>query len=120
MTSSVYRLDLTTLFCDIDDFWNEYEGYCDRPIKRLPYSGKAKQYRSKLSLSEVMTIVVAFHSSGYRTFKDFYIRQVLADWQDDFPNLVSYNRFVELMPWSLFGLVHFLKVYGIDSGETGP
>ena len=109
MTSSVYRLDLTTLFCDIDDFWNEYECYCERHVKRLPYVGKAKRYRSKLSLSEVMTIVVAFHSSGYRTFKDFYIRQVLADWQDDFPNLVSYNRFVELMPWSLFGLVHFLK-----------
>ena len=27
---------------------------------------------SRLSLSEVMTIVSAFHGSGYRTFKDFY------------------------------------------------
>ncbi len=56
-----------------------------------------------------MTIVVAFHSSGYRTFKDFYTRQVLPEWKDAFPNLVSYRRFVELMPWSLMGLMHFLK-----------
>ena len=86
--------------------------YCNRHIRRLPYEGKAKKpYRSKLSLSEVMTIVVAFHSSGYRTFKDFYLRQVLVHWRAAFPNLVSYTRFVELMPWSLFGLVHFLKTW---------
>ena len=109
MPHSLYRLDLTTLFCDIDDFYREYDRHSDRPIKRLPYDGQAKPYRSQLSISEVTTIVVAFHSSGYRTFKDFYSRQVLENWRDAFPNLVSYNRFVELMPWSLLGLVHFLK-----------
>jgi hypothetical protein len=43
-----------------------------------------------------MTIVIAFHGSGYRTFKDFYQQKVLADWRDAFPNLVSYGRFVDL------------------------
>jgi hypothetical protein len=28
-------------------------------------------------LSEVMTIVVGFHLSGYRTFKNYYLGQVL-------------------------------------------
>jgi hypothetical protein len=27
---------------------------------------------SRFSLSEVMIIVIAFHGSGYRTFKEFY------------------------------------------------
>ncbi len=54
-----------------------------------------------MSLSEVMTIVIAFHGSGYRTFKEFYTLQVQPHWKKAFPNLVSYNRFVELMPWSM-------------------
>jgi hypothetical protein len=33
-------------------------------------------YRSRMSLSEVMTIVIASHGSGFRTFKDFYTLQV--------------------------------------------
>jgi hypothetical protein len=35
------------------------------------YAGEAKPYRSRLSISEVMTIVIAWHGSGFRTFKDF-------------------------------------------------
>ena len=44
-----------------------------------------------------MTIIIYFHLSGYRTFKDFYTRSVLKHLRSAFPNLVSYNRFVELM-----------------------
>jgi hypothetical protein len=29
-----------------------------------------------LRLSEVMTIIIYFHLSGYRTFKDFYTRSL--------------------------------------------
>ena len=47
MTHSLYRLDLTTLFCDIDDFYREYDRHSERPIKRLPYDGQAKPYRSE-------------------------------------------------------------------------
>lgn len=125
MSFSLSRLDLTALFCDIDDFYCDFERYCERDIAKLPYDGVAKQYRSQLSISEVMTIVVAFHSSGYRTFKDVYTRQVLPNWQCAFPNLVSYGRFVELMPWSLMGLVHFLntrlgRMSGISFVDSTP
>lgn len=125
MSFSLSRLDLTVLFCDIDDFYQNFERYCERDVAKLPYDGVAKPYRSKLSISEVMTIVVAFHSSGYRTFKDFYTRQVLPNWKSAFPNLVSYGRFVELMPWSLMGLVHFLntrmgQVTGIGFVDSTP
>lgn len=63
---------------------------------------------SKIHLSEVMTIAIAFHGSGYRTFKEFYTLQVLPGWRQAFPNLVSYTRFVELMPWCLMLLCCFL------------
>jgi hypothetical protein len=64
-----------------------------------------------LSISEVMTIVIAFHGSGYRTFKDFYKQKALPDWRNAFHNLVSYRRFVELMPWNFMALVNFLTTY---------
>jgi hypothetical protein len=120
MSLSLARLDLTQIFCDVDDFYREFEQFCERTIPRLPCDGQPKGYQSRLSVSEVMTIVIAFHGSGYRTFKDFYQQTVLADWRDAFPNLVSYGRFVELMPWSFMPLVSFLntccfgKVTGIS------
>ena len=108
MSISLPRLDVTQIFCDVDDFCTTFERY-NQASKPLPYDGKAKHYRSRLSLSEVMTIVIAFHGSGFRTFKDFYTCQVLPHWRSAFPNLVSYSRFVELVPWSVMLLGCFLQ-----------
>ena len=47
--------------------------------------------------------------AGYKTFKEFYLNEVLSHWRRDFPKLVSYNRFVELIPWSLMLLSCFLS-----------
>ncbi len=99
------RLDITKIFCDLDDFylqgsqlWREQKQLPSmKDEKRCP-KGYRYAYNSRMSLSEVMTIVIAFHGSGFRTFKQFYTLQVLPHWNNAFPNLVSYNRFVELMP----------------------
>jgi hypothetical protein len=48
-----------------------------------------------------MTIIVGFHLSGYRTFKHYYLGEVLRHQRPYFPGLVSYNRFVELLPGAL-------------------
>ena len=108
MSISLPRLDVTQIFCDIDDFYQLFSAQ-QQTIPALPYDGKAKQYSSRLSLSEVMTIVIAFHGSGFRTFKDFYCCQVLPHWRSAFPNLVSYSRFVELVPGSVMLLGGFLR-----------
>jgi hypothetical protein len=44
--------------------------------------------------SEIITLVVCYHLSGYRTFKWFYENPVQKYWLADFPCLPSYNRFV--------------------------
>jgi hypothetical protein len=89
----------------------------------------AMDIKSRLDLTEVfcdvMTIVIAFHGSGYRTFKEFYTLQVLPHWKKAFPKLVSYNRFVELMPWSMMLLCCFLhtrkgEVTGISFIDSTP
>lgn len=50
----------------------------------------------QLRPSEVMTILIAFHQSGYRTFKHFYLKHVCVYWGAAFPHLLSYSRFVQL------------------------
>ena len=56
-----------------------------------------------------MTIVINFHQSGYRTFKDYYINHVTKYLAREFPRLVSYSRFIELMPQALIPLLCYLN-----------
>jgi hypothetical protein len=64
---------------------------------------------NSLSLSEVMTILVWFHASHYRTFKHFYLGSVLPGKRAEFPRLPSYTRFVELIPLTLLPLCAYLQ-----------
>ena len=63
---------------------------------------------SGLCLSEIMSICIAFHLSGYKTFKHFYTRLVLVQWKSYFPNLVSYSHFVQLQQGTVLPLYAFL------------
>lgn len=99
---------LTKIFCEIDDFMQEFEkSYKERLIADKESEVK---YNSRLSMSEVMSIVVYYHNYGNRTFKDFYLKTVREVLKPYFPNLVSYNRFIELIPTILIPLVAFLKL----------
>ncbi len=64
--------------------------------------------KSKLAASEIMTILINFHMSHYRNFKHYYLEHVQRHLRSEFPNLVSYTRFVELMPLVLPGLCFYL------------
>lgn len=108
MNSIISRLDLTQIFCDVDDFYLHFQAH-QQQFSKLPSAAQQKISTSRLCASEVITILIAFHGSGYRCFKEFYLKQVLEHWRVEFPNLVSYNRFVELMSWSLMLMASFLK-----------
>lgn len=101
---------ITEIFCSIDDFCKEFVPFWQ---KSLLANGKKRIRASKMSLSEVMTIQVLFHLSGYKTFKDFYTGYVSKHLTDDFPELVSYNRMVELKGQSFMPLAIYLKVCGL-------
>ena len=124
MINIVSRLDKTQVFCDVDDFYQDFERNYQKQLK-LSTNDRRKPCQSNLCLSEVMTIVILFHGSGYKTFKEFYLNEVLSHWRRDFPKLVSYNRFVELIPWSLMLLSCFLstrrgKMTGIAFIDSTP
>ena len=108
---------LLNIFCDIHDFCKGFE---KKWMEQLISDGKIKRIsKSTLSMSEVMTIVVWFHISGYRTFKWYYIHHVSKNLTGEFPHLVSYSRFVELMRGVLIPLCVYLhsrrgKVTGVS------
>jgi hypothetical protein len=63
-----------------------------------------------------MTIIIAFHASSFRDFKHFYLMLRLRH-RADFPGLVSYTRFVQLMPSLVIPLSAYLQTcYGKDTG----
>lgn len=85
---------LVKLYASVDDFWKSFKQEWE---KHLIESKKSKRGpESELSIQEMMTIVILFHQSGYRTFKHFYAH-VSSNLRKDFPNLISYSRFVYLM-----------------------
>jgi Transposase DDE domain len=89
-------MDLTELFCKIDDFYQDFLATFSSTF--LPTRSKSLPKYCRLAPSEVMTIIIYFHQSSYRTFKDYYTKYVCQYLTEHFPNLVSYNRMVELMP----------------------
>lgn len=124
MSTIVSRLDITEIFCDVDDFCQQWENLWQQ-VPQLPSTTGERRSTSRMHLSEVMTIVIAFHGSGYKTFKEFYTLDVLTSWHEAFPNLVSYTRFVELMPWCLMLLCCFLhtrtgEITGISFIDSTP
>lgn len=100
-------MELTQLFCIIDDFCLEFEPQWNR--MKLQSGLRERERASLMSLSEVMTIIIWFHQSKYRTFKGFYQDFVLKYHHRDFPCLVSYNRFVELMAGAFLPLSCFFN-----------
>ena len=100
-------MSLTRLFCDIDDFC---QGFIDEWEKTQLTDGTKKRRRQRsLSHSEIITLIVFYHQSGYRTFKWFYERHVCKNRTKEFPTLVSYNRFIELLPDILIPLTFFMQ-----------
>jgi hypothetical protein len=99
-------MELEELFCRIDDFYLCFQENIN--FNLLENNQRKTREISRLSLSEVMTIIIYFHQSSYRNFKAYYQEKIIKHHQEDFPCLVSYNRFVELIPYTLMPLICYL------------
>lgn len=97
---------LLELVCAVDDFMISFAP----PLKAIPLAaGKQRARPGQLCPSEVMTILIHFHQSHYRTFKAYYTEQVQVHLSSEFPQLVSYQRFVALIPSMLVPLLAYLQ-----------
>ncbi len=99
-------MDIGALFCEIDEFCVDFEPKFNQHV--IQETGIKRHKPATWCLSEVMTLIVWFHGSGYRTFKDYYTKEVTKHLCWAFPKLVSSNRFVELMPAAVLPLCCYL------------
>jgi len=98
------EMTIIRIYSDVDEFCKVFQEYWRAHL--LTDNNHPKDFpRCSMSLSEVMTIVIFFHLSGYRCFKWFYLQYVCKHLRPYFPKLLSYNRFVEVMQSCLIPLL---------------
>ena len=107
-------MSLLELFCDVDDFLLSFAPQWQASQLQ---AGKQRERAGQLWPSEVMTILIHFHQSHYRTFKAYYTEYVQVYLTSEFPGLVSYTRFVALIPHMMIPLLAYLQSrYGACTG----
>lgn len=104
------RPKLVEIFFFTDEFCKEFNKSLEGVLLTSDTSKKTRNKPCKLSDSGVITILIAFHLGGYRNLKHFYLNYVQKVLKREFPQTVSYNRFVELQQRALFPMVIFLKM----------
>jgi hypothetical protein len=100
-------MNLTQLYCDVDDFCREFIPEWEK--NQLAGKERKRLRKRCLSPSELITIIIYYHQTGYKTFKWFYERHLCKHRRGEFPGLPSYNRFIELMPGVLVPLALFMQ-----------
>lgn len=111
---------VTELFCIIDEFCKHFEAENAGKLLIEDKFHKRRRRKAFLSDSEIMTILLYFHFGSFRNFKHYYLFFIKGTIKSDFPNAVSYNRFVELESRVFFPLMFFLnlKAFGRCTGIT--
>lgn len=102
---------ITDIFCMVDEFSKKF----DMEIAKgelISSNGIRRRHRNaSLSDGEIMTILIVFHFGTFANFKHYYLHYIRVHLHQDFPDAVSYNRFVELESRVFFKLMFFLKLY---------
>jgi hypothetical protein len=97
------HIEIIELYCIVDEFYQQFE----RELMSSSLEGGRRHRQPRLSKSEVMTLLIWFHIQRGHDFRHFYCTHVLGRMRGDFPQLVSYNRFIELVPRVMIYLIAF-------------
>lgn len=99
-------IDYDRLFYFVDNFCKGFEPW----YKKQLVSGHLTRRRREghLTLSEVLTILIAYHQSGIVCFKYFYL-DLCRYHRHLFPRLVHYDRFIALIKQAFPALICLLK-----------
>jgi hypothetical protein len=108
--------ELTRVFVLVDDFCNIFEPAWNKHL--LEEKIKHRCRKNELCLSETMTILIFFHVSGFKSLKKFYLFLQYYH-KKEFPNLLSYKRFLVLEKRCFFPLFAFFNfVSAVCDGES--
>ena len=87
--------NITALFVCLDEFCKSFEEW---EKHRLIVTGRKRHQSCAMCLCEMLTIMVLFHLSPCKNLKYFCLLHFSYFHKRDFPNLLSYSRFFQLMP----------------------
>ena len=111
---------ITEIYCIVDDFCKEFASEIKK--HQLPSEGgKKRRNRScEMSGSEIMTILLLFHFGTFKNFKHFYLHYIGVHLKNEFPNRLSYNRFVAIEHRVFIPMMFFLNTvcFGKCTGIT--
>lgn len=110
---------LIHIFIEVDDACNLMQEYVQSHWIGTEAAHSKPTRQPRLSPSETMTILIFYHYSGFKCFEYYYRRLVLQDLHSYFPEALSYNRFLELIPRVLLPLQIFAKMSCAKSEQTG-
>ena len=109
---------LIGIFIECDDFLKGIKELLDAQSLPNP-NGTTRNRPRRMSESEMMTIIIYYHFSGFRCFKWYYnlvIKKIFADY---FPESFSYNRFIQLMAELNIYLMFFLTACRLSAPTEG-
>jgi hypothetical protein len=112
---------LVEVFCEVDDFCKAFQPQWE--VHLIGSREKPRGPEPGLSDSEIITLLLVLHSSGYKYLKNFYkgpLGEVLRRY---FPGMPCYERFVTLQTRAFIPLLFFMVshlgrttgIYYIDS-----
>jgi hypothetical protein len=99
-------MSLLELVCDVDDFMLSFEPHWKASQLQ---ADKQPERAGQLCPSEVMTMLIPFPPSHYRTCKAYYTAQVQVHLSREFPRLVSSPRFVALIPGVMVPMLAYVQ-----------
>jgi hypothetical protein len=110
---------ITEIFCITDEFCKKFDETV-KNFQTLPESGKRRRNRPcEMSGSEIMTVLMLYHFGDFKNFKHFYLHFICIHLKKEFPEALSYSRFIQLehrlfMPMMFFlNMARFGKCTGI-------
>jgi hypothetical protein len=115
MATIVDTNKLIEIYVNCDDFLKDFlKSYSQNQLTNK----KAVTREPDLTASELMSICVYYHLTGYKCFQYYYTEFVSKHLKSYFPKLVSYDRFVSLMPRVMPLFMIYLNTYRVGE-ETG-
>ena len=88
------NIDFITIFCFVDDFSKGFFPYWKK--KLLQHDTKKRHRPGKLNLSEIITILIGFHTAHFDCFKSYY-KHILLNHSRDFDSMPCYERFTAII-----------------------
>lgn len=109
---------LVEIFIECDDFLKGIKDFFDAHSLPDP-NGMVRKRARTITESEMMTIIIYYHFSGFKCFKWYYNYVIKKLFSSYFPATFSYNRFILLMSELNIYLMFFMTACRLSIPTAG-